>query len=168
MIDLTEQTIDVSQVLCHVQSPEAGAVVLFLGTTRQFTRGRETVSLDYECYGAMARTKLQELETEAMQRWPLRRICMIHRIGHLELGQASIAIAVSAPHRQAAFEAGKISENGGGSESGALIEIWSYAPSVLSSEGETVDRLSLYLTLRNSPDERVQGELATMMEGMQW
>ena len=83
MIDLTDQVIDVAQVLDHVRSPQAGAVVLFLGTARQFTRGRETLSLDYECYETMARAKLMELETEAMQRWELQRICVVHRIGHL-------------------------------------------------------------------------------------
>ena len=107
MIELTEKTIDTSEVLTRVQTPAAGAVVLFVGTTRQFTRGRETLSLDYECYPDMAHRKLQELESESLQRWELHQVCIVHRLGHLGLGEASIAIAVSASHRQAAFEAGQ-------------------------------------------------------------
>lgn len=106
MIELTNEPIDTERVLRRVASNEAGAVVLFLGTTREFTRGRRTLSLDYECYPDMATKKLSELEVEARQRWPLVHCFIVHRLGHLELGEASIAIAVSSPHRQAAFDAG--------------------------------------------------------------
>jgi molybdopterin synthase catalytic subunit len=81
--------------------------VLFLGTTREFTHGRRTVSLDYECYPRMAEKTLADLESQARERWPLTGCVIVHRLGHLELGEASIAIAVSSPHRQVAFEAGK-------------------------------------------------------------
>ena len=107
MIELTQDAIDVGRVLACVRTHEAGAVVLFLGTARQFTRRRETLSLDYECYPAMALRKLQELESEAMRCWGLVRVCIVHRLGHVELGEVSVAIAVSAAHRQAAFEAGQ-------------------------------------------------------------
>jgi molybdopterin synthase catalytic subunit len=107
MISLTHQPIDSQHVLAAVASHDAGAVVLFLGTTREFTDGRRTTSLDYECYPAMAEKKLAELEAEARRRWPLTGCLIVHRLGHLELGEASIAIAVSSPHRAAAFEAGQ-------------------------------------------------------------
>jgi molybdopterin synthase catalytic subunit len=107
MISLTTEPIDSAAVLASVASNAAGAVVLFLGTTREFTAGRQTASLDYECYPDMAEKKLAELETDARERWPLVECAIVHRLGHLELGEASIAIAVSSPHRQAAFEAGK-------------------------------------------------------------
>jgi molybdopterin synthase catalytic subunit len=107
MIELVTTPIDANAVLRHVASPEAGAVVLFLGTTRRFTDGRETASLDYECYAEMARRKLAELEAEARRRWPIVGCAIVHRVGHLELGEASVAVAVSTPHRQAAFEAGQ-------------------------------------------------------------
>jgi molybdopterin synthase catalytic subunit len=81
--------------------------VLFLGTTREFTGQRRTVSLDYECYEQMAVTKLGELEAEACRRWPLVGVCIEHRLGRIPPGEISVAIAVSAPHRAAAFEAGK-------------------------------------------------------------
>jgi molybdopterin synthase catalytic subunit len=82
-------------------------VVLFLGTTRRVTHGRLTESLDYECYPEMARTKLAQLEAEAQQRWQLEKVVIVHRLGHLEVGEASVAVAVSSPHRKAAFEAGQ-------------------------------------------------------------
>ena len=107
MIQLIQKPIDTRQVLESVSSNDAGAVVLFLGTTREFTHGRRTTSLDYECYPEMAEKKLAELEAEARRRWPLTGCMVVHRLGHLELGEASIAIAVSSPHRQVAFEAGK-------------------------------------------------------------
>jgi len=107
VICLTELPIDSSALLAQVSSTGAGAVVLFLGTTREFTHGRQTASLDYECYPEMAEKKLAELEAEARRRWPLTRCSIVHRLGHLELGEASIAIAVSSPHRHDAFAAGQ-------------------------------------------------------------
>ena len=107
MISLTDKPIDPAAMLAQVASHAAGAVVLFLGTTREFTQGRRTASLDYECYPEMATAKLAELEAQARNLWPLTGCAIVHRLGHLELGEASIAIAVSSPHRQDAFEAGK-------------------------------------------------------------
>jgi molybdopterin synthase catalytic subunit len=107
MIALTNRAIDVANILASVASNDAGAVVLFLGTTREFTQARRTVSLDYECYPEMAEKKLAELEAEARHRWPLTACSVVHRLGHLELGEASIAIAVASPHRQDAFAAGQ-------------------------------------------------------------
>lgn len=107
MIFLTHSPIDPSAILAQVASNEAGAVVLFLGTTREFTKGRQTTSLDYECYPRMAEAELAELEAQACAKWPLVHVSIVHRLGRLGLGEASIAIAVSSPHRQAAFEAGK-------------------------------------------------------------
>jgi molybdopterin synthase catalytic subunit len=107
MVLLTDKPIDTAVILAEVASREAGAVILFLGTTRELTHGRRTASLDYECYHEMAQKKLAELETEARRRWPLIGCSIIHRLGHLELGEASIAIAVSSPHRHDAFAAGQ-------------------------------------------------------------
>ena len=107
MIQLTLSPIDAATALAQVSSSRAGAVVLFLGTTREFTHGRQTMSLDYECYPEMAEKKLAELEAEARRRWPLVEVVIVHRLGRVELAEASIAIAVSAPHRAAAFDAGR-------------------------------------------------------------
>jgi molybdopterin synthase catalytic subunit len=107
MIQLTHEPIDTQAILAAAAHPHAGAVVLFLGTTRQLTKGRETASLDYECYPEMATKKLTELEEQARAKWPLLNCIVVHRLGHLEIGEASIAIAVSSPHRGDAFEAGQ-------------------------------------------------------------
>jgi molybdopterin synthase catalytic subunit len=107
MILLTRVPIDTAALLHYVSSPRAGAVVLFLGTVREFTGGRRTVALDYECYPEMAEKKLAELRDEARRRWPLVACAIVHRLGHLELGEASVAVATSAPHRDDALAAGK-------------------------------------------------------------
>jgi molybdopterin synthase catalytic subunit len=107
MIELSYLPIDSSSVLRAVESPRAGAMVLFLGVTREFTGERQTESLDYECFPPMAKTKLAELEQAACQQWPLTGCCIVHRLGHLKIGEASVAVAVSAPHRGDAFAAGQ-------------------------------------------------------------
>jgi molybdopterin synthase catalytic subunit len=107
MIRLTDKLIVTADVLAEVQADDAGAVVLFLGTTRRETDGRTTASLDYEAYPEMARVKLSELEAEARRRWSLIGCSIVHRLGHLEIGEASVAIAISSAHRDAAFAAGQ-------------------------------------------------------------
>jgi len=107
MISLTTQPIDYTQLTESVRSPQAGAVVLFLGTVREFTHGQQTTALDYEAYPEMAEAKLAELETQARDRWPITEVAIVHRLGHMELGEISVAVAVSCPHRIQAFEAGR-------------------------------------------------------------
>jgi molybdopterin synthase catalytic subunit len=107
MIALTDRVIDTSLVLAEVHSPLAGATVLFLGTTRGETDGRQTVSLDYEAYRDMALRTLSELELRARQQWTLTEVAIVHRLGLVPVGETSVAIAVSSPHRQAAFAAGQ-------------------------------------------------------------
>jgi molybdopterin synthase catalytic subunit len=104
---LTNSKIDTAAIFERVQSPAAGAVVLFLGTTREMTGGRGTESLDYEAYPEMAARKLAELEAEARRRWPVIECCVVHRLGHLLPGEASVAVAVSTAHRDDAFNAGR-------------------------------------------------------------
>jgi molybdopterin synthase catalytic subunit len=107
MIETTNQPIDLPSLLEQVQSSAAGAVVLFLGSARETTHGRTTKSLDYECYPEMAERKLEELETEARRRWPIVNCLLVHRLGHLAIGEVSVAVAVSTPHRDDAFAAGR-------------------------------------------------------------
>jgi molybdopterin synthase catalytic subunit len=107
MIELTSNPIDVAAAVQAVRAPEAGAVVVFLGTARAMTGQRRTRSLDYEAYPEMARAKLTELDQQARKRWPLVECVVVHRLGHLELGEVCVAIAVSSAHREPAFEAGK-------------------------------------------------------------
>jgi molybdopterin synthase catalytic subunit len=107
MIRLTDKPIVPAELLADVQSDSAGAIVLFLGTTRRQTDGRPTASLDYEAYPEMAQLKLKELENEARRQWPLVGCSIVHRLGHVEIGEASVAIAISSEHRDAAFAAGQ-------------------------------------------------------------
>ncbi|HEX4000868.1 MAG TPA: molybdenum cofactor biosynthesis protein MoaE [Pirellulales bacterium] len=107
MIRLTTDAIDLAAVLTEVASPAAGALLLFVGTTRNQSAGRATASLDYESYNDMASKLLAKLEAEARRRWELTACSIVHRLGHLEVGEASVAVAVSSPHRDAAFAAGE-------------------------------------------------------------
>ncbi|MCE9603952.1 MAG: molybdenum cofactor biosynthesis protein MoaE [Planctomycetia bacterium] len=104
---LTTRPIDPNELLARVSDSAAGAVVLFLGTVREMTAGRRTLRLHYDCYPEMAEKKLVELEAEARERWPLIGTALIHRLGRLELGEASVGVAVSSAHRDVAFEAGR-------------------------------------------------------------
>jgi molybdopterin synthase catalytic subunit len=105
MVEITESVIDFEIVTNSVRSNQAGAVCLFLGTVREMTGDRQTSSLDYEAYPEMARKKMLELELEARNRWPAIEVAIVHRVGHLELGDVSVAVAVSTPHRGHSFEA---------------------------------------------------------------
>ena len=107
MIELTWEPIDGARVLAAVNDPRAGACVLFVGTTRQFTEQRETVMLQYEAYTEMARSEMEKLGHEAARQWPVVKWAMVHRLGNVDIGQASVAIAVSTPHRADAFAAGQ-------------------------------------------------------------
>lgn len=107
MISLTHAPIDYEQLTESVRSNAAGAVVLFLGTVREMTAGRQTVALDYDAFPEMATAKLEELEAEVRSKWPVTDVGIVHRLGRLELGEISVAAAVSSPHRGDAFEAGK-------------------------------------------------------------
>jgi molybdopterin synthase catalytic subunit len=105
MIRLTTELIDHHALTEAVRLPGCGAVVTFLGTVRDLTDGRVTVALDYEAYPVMAEKKMAEIERETRQRWPVGEMMMVHRLGHLDVGDVSVAVAVSCPHRAQAFEA---------------------------------------------------------------
>ena len=107
MIRLTNQPIDYQQLTESVRDHAAGAAVLFLGTVREMTGELQTTALDYDAYPEMALAKMEEIASEARDKWNLTKIAIEHRLGHLELGEISIAVAVSSPHRGDSFEAGR-------------------------------------------------------------
>lgn len=107
MIELTDLPIDTAALLDRARHAEAGAIVLFLGTTREFTAGRQTVLLKYEAFREMAERRLAELEAEARRRWSVVECCITHRLGLVPPTEASVAIVVSTPHRADAFAAGQ-------------------------------------------------------------
>lgn len=106
MIEITSDPIDPQPLLAAVASDRCGANLLFTGTTRRITGERETAQLEYECYREMAVATLRELCETAKQKWPLHEVAVVHRIGVVPVGEISIAVAVSSPHRAAAFAAG--------------------------------------------------------------
>jgi len=105
MIRLTRDEIDYHALTEGVRRNSCGAVVTFLGTVRDLTGDKETVALDYEAYPGMAEKKMAEIEAETRGRWPVGEIAMEHRLGTLKLGEISVAVALSCPHRADAFEA---------------------------------------------------------------
>jgi molybdopterin synthase catalytic subunit len=105
MIALIDGPIDVAAVLAHCEEDGCGAVSLFLGTTRRWTGTVETAYLEYEAYRDMALAKMEELADQARLRWPVRRVSIVHRLGRVDVGEASVAIAVSCPHRADAIAA---------------------------------------------------------------
>jgi molybdopterin synthase catalytic subunit len=103
--ELTTDPIDVGAVARRVVLPQCGATVTLDGYAREWTRGRQTLHLIYEAYAPMALSELERLGREAHARFEIAHIGIVHRTGHTKIGETSVVIAVSAPHRRAAFEA---------------------------------------------------------------
>ncbi|QDU90138.1 Cyclic pyranopterin monophosphate synthase [Pirellulimonas nuda] len=107
MHQLTDQPIDVAALVAQVNDPRAGAAVLMLGVTREWTGDLQTTHLSYEAHRSLAEAELARLESEARERWPLVGCWIVHRLGEVPLGQTSVAIAASSPHRDDAFAAAR-------------------------------------------------------------
>ncbi len=107
IVELQSTPLEVGTAIDSVSDSGNGAVAVFLGTTRRDTNasGRELVALDYEAYREMAVDQMRRLTEEARRRWPIHRIVMLHRTGVVKVGQPSVLVAVSTPHRAEAFEA---------------------------------------------------------------
>lgn len=104
-IRIVRDRVHVAALEAAVADPAAGAICTFVGTTRENNVGRKVLRLEYEAYEAMALSEIRKLAEEAGRRWDITRIAVTHRIGVVEIGETSVAIAVSAPHRAEAFEA---------------------------------------------------------------
>ena len=104
---LSEEPLDPAAVIREVSDPRAGGIATFIGTTRVESRGRTVHYLDYEAYGGMAEKVMAELAAELKQRHELSEVAITHRVGRVEIGEPSVVIAVSAPHRAAALAACK-------------------------------------------------------------
>lgn len=103
--ELTHEPIDITSVSRRVVPPECGATVTLDGYVRQFTRGRETIHLEYEGYEPMALKEMRKLVEAAKQEFEIANVGIVHRLGKLEIGETSVVISVAAPHRKAAFAA---------------------------------------------------------------
>jgi MoaE-MoaD fusion protein len=102
---LSYEVIDSAELARRLKSPEAGAVVIFEGIVRNNLYGRKTLYLEYEAYEPMALLKMEQIAQEATEKFSLDGIALEHRLGRLQIGETSVAIVVTAPHRLAAFEA---------------------------------------------------------------
>lgn len=103
--ELTTEAIDVGAVARRVVLPECGATVTLDGYAREWTRGKRTLYLVYEAYDSMALTEMQRLGAEAHRQFEIAHIGIVHRTGRIDIGETSVVIAASAPHRRAAFQA---------------------------------------------------------------
>lgn len=104
-VALVRAPIDVSALLADVASPAAGATVLFLGTVREVNDGREVTGIEYSAYEAMAEREMRAIATEAAEHFAPARVGLVHRLGTLALGEASVAIAIAHPRRAPAMDA---------------------------------------------------------------
>jgi molybdopterin synthase catalytic subunit len=105
--EITALPLDPAALLERVGGPDDGAVVLFAGTVRRSNEGHPVTSLRYDAYEAMARQVLAAIVDEAAERWQLGHVVAVHRVGELEPGEVSVLTAVSAPHREQAYEASR-------------------------------------------------------------
>ena len=105
LYEITEHPLSLDALARAVGQNTAGAVASFLGVVREFARGRQVSYLEYDAYPEMAMAKLRQIGDEIRRQWPIDRIAIVHRIGRLGIGEASVAIAVSSAHRHEALEA---------------------------------------------------------------
>src|SRR6266705_3829400 len=102
---LVRESIDIAELARHVRAPEDGAVVPFYVFVRNQSHRRSTLYLDYEAYESMALAKMREIGAQLHEKYRIHCVAMVHRLGRLQIGETSVFIAVSAPHRAAAFDA---------------------------------------------------------------
>ena len=105
LIEITAGPLSPEPFLQHVRRDDSGAVALFLGVVRDNNLGRRVLYLEYDAYPEMAERKLREVAEEALARWPITDVAIAHRTGRLEIGETSLLVAVSSPHRHDAFAA---------------------------------------------------------------
>jgi molybdopterin synthase catalytic subunit len=105
LFQLIREPINRAALIDHVRMAGDGAVVTFDGCVRNQSHGRSTLYLDYEAYESMALTKIREIASAVHEKFAVDRVAIAHRLGRLKIGETSVFIAVSAPHRPAAFEA---------------------------------------------------------------
>ncbi|HZU15424.1 MAG TPA: molybdopterin converting factor subunit 1 [Candidatus Dormibacteraeota bacterium] len=105
LIEVTDRELDPRRLEAAVAHPGAGAICTFTGVVRDHSRGEPVTHLEYEAYHDMAERQMRLIADEIGRRWPEARVAMVHRTGRLEIGEASVVVSVSCPHRAEAFEA---------------------------------------------------------------
>jgi molybdopterin synthase catalytic subunit len=104
-IKISPGPLDIPSCISWVMSPQCGGIDVFIGTVRNSTKGREVLRLEFEAYESMALAEMQKIADAAMAKWPLHKLLIHHRTGMLNIGEIPVVIAVSAAHRDAAFDA---------------------------------------------------------------
>lgn len=107
LVRLTEQPLDPGEALAFVGDPGAGGTVLFAGTVRGHSDAGAVTALDYEAWEERAGERLEAIGGEILERWAVRKVALLHRVGRLEVGEVSVLVCCSAPHRSEAFEAAR-------------------------------------------------------------
>jgi molybdopterin synthase catalytic subunit len=105
MTRLQPEPIRVEELLAEVRGDGDGALAVFVGTVRDHNSGRRVLALEYEAYSGMAAAEMAKIETETIARFAVSRVAIVHRTGRLEVGEASVAVAIAAPHRAPAMDA---------------------------------------------------------------
>ena len=105
LVRLSSEPLSVDDALAFIADPGAGGTCVFVGTVRDRSDAGDVTGLHYEAWGDLATERLREIAAEMLDRWPLRRVAILHRTGDLAIGDASVVVACSAPHRAEAFEA---------------------------------------------------------------
>ena len=105
IFQLVREPIDMPALARHIRAPEDGAIVTIHGFVRNQSHNRLTLYLDYEAYESMALAKMREIGAQLHDKYRIHRVAIVHRLGRLEIGETSVFIAISAPHRAAAFDA---------------------------------------------------------------
>lgn len=103
--EIVDQPIDVEEVRKKVVDRNAGAITIFIGTVREMTKGKKTLHLEYQAYPEMAIKMFEQISKEIQEKWPEAMVAITHRVGHLEISDIAVVIAVSSPHRKIAYMA---------------------------------------------------------------
>jgi molybdopterin synthase catalytic subunit len=138
LIRITADPLEPQPFIEHVRRDESGAVALFLGVVRNNNLGRHVLYLEYDAYTEMAEKKLRQVAEEVTARWPVTDIAIAHRTGRVEIGETSLLVIVSSPHRHEAFEACQQAVN----RIKEVVpiwkkEVWEGGESWLEGEGQT-------------------------------
>ena len=104
-IQISVSTLNVHTCIDWVMSPQSGGIDVFIGTVRDATKGKTVMRLEFETYQSMAIKEMEKIAQQAFDQWPVQKILIHHRTGVLQIGEIPVIIAVSAAHRDAAFEA---------------------------------------------------------------
>lgn len=120
MFKVTQHKLAASEITESVRCPGSGAVLVFEGTVRDSSRGKKVISVEYDAYEPLAEKKLAEIGAQIVRKWPQAKVAILHRLGELQVGETSLVIAVSSPHRAEAFDACRLAIE----EIKKIVPIW--------------------------------------------